>query len=394
MDGFMSSLRSVVAARWVIGAAVFLLVFSPQKRAVAERISTGPVVLNKDGKVELALQRWPRGSRLEIPWDGGPIAAATLSQSPHAYVQSWELRPNEGTLRLILKRADNAAQSAVLSLESLSKTCQYPDGRYVFAVADAQMRKIAGTDRAYRWDFDVSRPGNYSVEVTGQAGDFRGQPVEVVIGDSNAEGMLEDTGRRARVVNTAIGQLRLSQPGPQHLVLKVGEGRGEARYATVLAVILRPASEGVETVQDRDSSVILHARNATIHGVKAQYHPEPHVDAVAFWTEPSDWVSWTFNVKTPGRFDVELMEACANGQGGSEVEVSVGDRTIRSVIPETGGWQRFQSRVIGEVELSRTGEFRLAIKPLRKAGDAVMDLRQVRLVPKTEVATAKRDPSS
>ena len=31
---------------------------------------------------------------------------------------------------------------------------------------------------------------------------------------------------------------------------------------------------------------------------------------IGYWTDQNDWVSWDFQVKTPGKFDVEISSAC------------------------------------------------------------------------------------
>ena len=77
-----------------------------------------------------------------------------------------------------------------------------------------------------------------------------------------------------------------------------------------------------------------------------------------------------------------MLVGCGNGSGGSEVEVAVGEQKLTFTVEETGGFQNFVTKVIGEMNVEKAGRHSLTVKPLKKPGVAVMDLRQVRLVPK------------
>jgi hypothetical protein len=83
----------------------------------------------------------------------------------------------------------------------------------------------------------------------------------------------------------------------------------------------------------------------------------------------------------PGKFRVEILQGCGTGSGGSEVEFTVGEQKLAMTVEETGGFQNFVRREIGALELAEPGRFTLAVKALKKPGVAVMDLREVRLIP-------------
>ena len=51
-------------------------------------------------------------------------------------------------------------------------------------------------------------------------------------------------------------------------------------------------------------------------------------------------------------------------------------------IPDTGGFQAFEARDVGEVKLEKAGRYSLTVKAKTKPGVAVMDLRQIVLKPK------------
>jgi len=129
---------------------------------------------------------------------------------------------------------------------------------------------------------------------------------------------------------------------------------------------------------------VCHARDVTIQGVKVQYEPRPEKNTVGFWVNPDDRVSWGFQVRKPGEFDVEILQGCGKGQGGSEVEMDVGTETLRFKVEDTGHFQNFKPRVIGTVTIPEAGYEILTVRPLSKPGIAVMDLRQVRLIPRVK----------
>lgn len=124
--------------------------------------------------------------------------------------------------------------------------------------------------------------------------------------------------------------------------------------------------------------IVLPARAAKIHGKTLRYEPEPQKETLGFWKEAGDWAEWTFAVPHPGKYRVEILQGAGRGSGGSEAEIVVGEARLPFTVEETGHFQRFVPRSIGIIDLP-PGEARLAVRALRKAGPAVMDLRQITL---------------
>jgi hypothetical protein len=77
---------------------------------------------------------------------------------------------------------------------------------------------------------------------------------------------------------------------------------------------------------------------------------------------------------------VQILQGCGKGQGGSEVAVVVGEEKVLFTVEDTGHFQNFKRRTIGTLTLTAPGRHTLRIQPVRKAKNAVMDVRQVRLV--------------
>src|SRR5687767_11878429 len=127
--------------------------------------------------------------------------------------------------------------------------------------------------------------------------------------------------------------------------------------------------------------ILLHASKAIVHGEMLRYEPETNKICLGYWTRPEDWAEWKFSVERPGVFDLEVWQGCGKGNGGSDVKVEVAGQSFDFVVDETGHFQSFIPRRLGRVHFWKAGEFLLAIKPQNKKAAAVMDIRQVKLVP-------------
>ena len=124
----------------------------------------------------------------------------------------------------------------------------------------------------------------------------------------------------------------------------------------------------------------LLAKDARVHGEKLRYEPQPQKNTLGYWTNPADWADWEFDVKTAGKYEVEITQGCGKGGGGAEVAVEVAGAKLKFTVQDAGHFQNFIQRTIGEVELP-AGKQTLAVKPQTKPGGAVMDLRRVVLRP-------------
>jgi arylsulfatase A-like enzyme len=150
------------------------------------------------------------------------------------------------------------------------------------------------------------------------------------------------------------------------------------------AKMMKPNPDYVPNPQAKDGTVTLPGRTARVHGVQLRFEALPHKNTLGFWTRADDWASWEFTVTKPGTFTVEVLQGCGKGQGGSEVDLTVGGRTLTFTVEDTGHFQNFKAREIGQVTLDKPGRYELTVKPKKKAAAAVMDLRSVTLKPSRE----------
>ena len=147
------------------------------------------------------------------------------------------------------------------------------------------------------------------------------------------------------------------------------------------ALTWRPAPEGDSIRQSEDGRVVLRARDATVHGVMLRYEPAKKKNCLGYWINPNDWADWQFQVDKPGTFAVEVDQGCGKGQGDSKVEVQCGTQKLPFTVKDTGHFQNWETLRIGHLTIDTAGQHRLAIRPLKKAHDAVMDVQAIRLIP-------------
>ena len=135
---------------------------------------------------------------------------------------------------------------------------------------------------------------------------------------------------------------------------------------------------------DANGVLRLLAKDVTLHGNTVRYEPEPHKNTVGYWTDARDWVSWTFQINRPGAFSLELDQASGQGSGSSEYAVNIGEKSFWDIAPDTGSFTNFVRRTLGEVSFAKPGRYTVSVKPIRKRGLAVMDLREITLKPKVK----------
>jgi alpha-L-fucosidase len=149
----------------------------------------------------------------------------------------------------------------------------------------------------------------------------------------------------------------------------------------VLEIEGKPEVAPYVTTQAADGSVNLAADDAVIHGKTARCQPGDGRQNIGYWTDKNDSVSWSFQVKKPGKFDVEITFACDASTPDSEYVVTVADQTLQGKVESTGGWNKFVTRTLGTVDLSGAGRYTLSVKPTAMPHSAVMNLESVTLKP-------------
>ncbi|NCY02148.1 MAG: hypothetical protein EBX36_04365 [Planctomycetia bacterium] len=266
------------------------------------------------------------------------------------------------------------------SLSAADRVRQDEDGRITVSLADVP----TGGDEANQiaCDYKPTRWGMYEVSLTYANGGPDSVAVEVVVGPTKVAGKLAATGGRGTEVTRSLGRLYLADAKPVTLSVR---WPGPVEGVVVKAVTLSPACEGTPPTQADDGVVTLHGRDATVRGVTLRYEPAEKKQTLGFWTRPTDAAVWSFTLARPGVYDVEVLQGCGPGQGGSVMRVAVdggeAGGPLTFTVEDTGGFQEFRPRIIGRVGPLPAGAHTLEVVPVRIARQAACDIRQVRLLP-------------
>ena len=149
--------------------------------------------------------------------------------------------------------------------------------------------------------------------------------------------------------------------------------RDEAKIEWMKAHPLSETERALENSKPAPEDLI------SVGGPTLRYEPVPHKNTLGYWTSVDDSASWQIAFDKPGRFKVNVLQGCGKGSGGAIVSVSMAVQTLEFEVQDTGGFQEFVWREIGEIEFKEAGQLELVVQPKTKPGAAVMDLRQIRL---------------
>ena len=126
--------------------------------------------------------------------------------------------------------------------------------------------------------------------------------------------------------------------------------------------------------------ISLPASKAVVHAQTMRYEEQSYKNVLGFWVKAEDWAEWNFEITAEGTYTLDILQGCGKGSGGAEVEFAIGEQKFMTKIVETGHFQNMIRRDLGTVKLP-VGKYTLTVRPKTKPGAAVMDLREVRLVP-------------
>lgn len=152
--------------------------------------------------------------------------------------------------------------------------------------------------------------------------------------------------------------------------------------AQAAAKMMRPLMAGWRKAMNNTGTegpnelIFLEAREAKIQGQKLKYEDPPQKDTIGFWVNARDTAAWRFQAATAGTYRVTVLQGCGKGSGGSTVALETAQGACEFTVEETGHFQRFVPREVGRLRLT-AGENTLTVRPLKKTGGAVMDLRRV-----------------
>lgn len=159
---------------------------------------------------------------------------------------------------------------------------------------------------------------------------------------------------------------------------ELGEFSGVVIFETLEPIELATKPHVVK--QSKDGDVTLPSHYVITHGKLLRYEPQPHKNTMGYWANADDWAEWHIGISQPAEFEVEILQGCGKGQGGSIVEIEIAGSKCQFEIEDTGHFQNFKSRKVGTVRVVKAGNFPLKIRTIKKAKVAACDIRQIRLL--------------
>ena len=173
---------------------------------------------------------------------------------------------------------------------------------------------------------------------------------------------------------------------------------------SILAIQLDAAARLVDELRPilsaGDGSFWLPAHEAKTYGSTLRYEPQTYKNTVGYWTKAEDFAEWKLQLDRPGRFRVGVLQGCGQGHGGSRGRISLRSEsaeasTVREEaavqelrsgavlefdVEDTGHFQNFRWRDLGEIELDEPGIHVLKLGPVEIRKAALMDVRAIHLV--------------
>lgn len=177
------------------------------------------------------------------------------------------------------------------------------------------------------------------------------------------------------------------QPEPDHWIIRHGKPPAADGDVLIINLDAPPLIFDGSTVTRATKAglIFLPAKLATTSGDNLRYEPQPHKNTVGYWSNVKATAEWKLSTSQKGSYEIDILQGCGTGHGGSTVEMQIGNESRSFVVEETGHFQNFVWRTVGTVELPVDETVTLKLVPKSKPGGAVMDVRAVRLSrPSTE----------
>lgn len=152
---------------------------------------------------------------------------------------------------------------------------------------------------------------------------------------------------------------------------------------TVQVVVLEIKGEPApieKTVQQAaDASITLLPGTAELNERHLTLENDP--PNIGGWNVPSAFPLWNVNVKTPGKFAMEVFYGLHPPGEGTQVVFFVGDQQSPMTLSQTGGWQTYQVLKLPDVSIAKPGPLTILIKDKTMPGQGVMNIRWIKLTP-------------
>ena len=152
--------------------------------------------------------------------------------------------------------------------------------------------------------------------------------------------------------------------------------------SSVIAVDIagEPKVVAFAILPDTTGTFHLTAKEAELRGHLVY---EEKCDNIGYWADVDGTARWAVRLQSGGKYSVTADVAAAPNEGGSRFRVSasdVGTEGVETTVQAGANWCDFKAVDMGTIACP-AGDFEIVVKPLSKAGSAVMNLRSITLVP-------------
>ena len=301
------------------------------------------------------------------------------------YNRNWKFRPVSWVIYTLV---DNVSKNGNLLLNVV----QRPDGSLDPEV-EAMLGELADWNAIHGEAIFSSRPwlvyGETSIKVKGGAfkEDFKYNSKEIRFttkGDALyaiALGYPEDriitirslakpTGENVNTISNISmlgydGKIEWTQT-PEALVVTLPEKK-VSELTVGLKIIgtnlknmpLPPISSTVSP--DKNGVYALTADDADLHGDQINVESKGKLTTLGYWDKGDEYASWNVQVAKPGKYKISASYATLNG--GVDLNIQIGEQTLKLTSTATGEWDKFQTVDIGEVEFKEAGKIIITAKP-------------------------------
>ena len=241
-----------------------------------------------------------------------------------------------------------------------------------------------------QWLVPVSHPGSYWVVLNYSLfGKSNGAQLAISVGDQTLRAMPKSGGGTADFQAGNVGEVKIGTAGDCKITLKPASKPGHEYVIKVRSVELRPANQLAEgpdisgVVKPSAAGVFkLTAADVQIDGMNARLGSANNQEKkIQFWQDIGTSLAWTIDVRTSGKFRVELDYSQSKDEQGAKLLVKVGDQMLKVQPRPTKSWGDYLSGNAGEVTIDKPGLVPVVLTPVSRPHDSIVDLRSVTLVP-------------
>lgn len=155
----------------------------------------------------------------------------------------------------------------------------------------------------------------------------------------------------------------------------------------VLDVTGTPVIETFVATAGVDGVITLPAADATLEGHGLKLESKGGTSFVGCWSHPKDSISYSVHFEKAGVHTVGIEWACPAKATGSKIGFRLFDKDNKQIaalpwtVAGTGSWDRFQTAIVGGIEVPAAGTFTLRLIALDQPGEGVANVKTIQLTP-------------